>query len=163
MLQEKGQYKTQQHLSVIKTCICGKTTSTMGTLETLLHFKHITCASQKKKIIKKTQRKKGDGRKKTKANQEEAGNECNSCITSNTPSSKLHNIKKASPLQARNIKNQPASLGHCWVCWAMPSLWGTACTHPPLHLHPLSSLAIVLRAFVDATQCSFMGKRRARW
>lgn len=32
-------------------------------------------------------------RKKTKTNQEEAGNECNSCITSNTPSSKLHNIK----------------------------------------------------------------------
>lgn len=66
MLQEEGQYKTQQHLSVIKTCICGKTTSKMGTLETLLHFKHITCASQKKKIIKKTQRKKGDGRKKQK-------------------------------------------------------------------------------------------------
>lgn len=123
---------------------------------------HNLCFSEKI-IIKKTQRKKGDGRKKTKANQEEAGNECNSCITSNTPSSKLHNIKKASPLQARNIKNQPASLGHCWVCWAMPSLWGTACTHPPLHLHPLSSLAIVLRAFVDATQCRFMGKRRARW
>lgn len=28
-----------------------------------------------------------------KTNQEEAGNESNSCITSNTPSSKLHNIK----------------------------------------------------------------------
>lgn len=32
-------------------------------------------------------------KKKTKTNQEEAGNESNSCITSNTPSSKLHNIK----------------------------------------------------------------------
>lgn len=66
MLQEKGQYKTQQHLSVIKTCICGKTTSTMGTLETLLHFKHITCASQKKIIIKKLKGKKEMVEKKQK-------------------------------------------------------------------------------------------------
>lgn len=36
----------------------------------------------------------GVGGGETKTNQEEAGNESNSCITSNAPSSKLHNIKK---------------------------------------------------------------------
>lgn len=61
------------------------------TLETFLHFKHITCASHRKK--KKHWEKKEMVKKKTKTNQEEAGNESNSCITSNTPSSKLHNIK----------------------------------------------------------------------
>lgn len=74
-----------------------KTTTTMDasadTLETFLHFKHITCASHRKKAL----REERDGEKKTKTNQEEAGNESNSCITSNTPSSKLHNIKKPSP------------------------------------------------------------------
>lgn len=39
----------------------------------------------------------GAGGEKTKTNQEEAGNESNSCITSNAPSSKLHNIKKREP------------------------------------------------------------------
>lgn len=44
-------------------------------------------------IEKKALREERDGKKKKKTNQEEAGNESNSCITSNTPSSKLHNIK----------------------------------------------------------------------
>lgn len=66
------------------------------TLETFFHFKHITCASHWKKKSSKRRKKclkKKNTQKKTQTNQEEAGNESNSCITSNTPSSKLHNIK----------------------------------------------------------------------
>lgn len=55
---------TSNNYRVIK-CICAKTTTTMGastdTLETLLHFKHITCASHRRKKISKEER---DGRGK---------------------------------------------------------------------------------------------------
>lgn len=62
------------------------------TLETFFYFKHVTCASHREEKKKNLWEKK-EMVKKTKTNQEEAGNESNSCITSNTPSSKLHNIK----------------------------------------------------------------------
>ena len=58
----------------------------------------------------------GKKNKTTKTNQEEAGNESNSCITSNTLSSKLHNIKNqahsgfstSKPRQHRGDTAEPA-------------------------------------------------------
>lgn len=51
-----------------------------------------TCASRFKNKNTLKEERDGEG-KETKTNQEEVRNECNSCITSNTLSSKLHNIK----------------------------------------------------------------------
>ena len=66
------------------------TGASADTLETFLHFKHTTSPLIEEKRLDEKKELVG---KKTKTNQEEAGNESNSCITSNTPSSKLHNIK----------------------------------------------------------------------
>lgn len=62
---------------------------------------------------------------KTKTNQEEAGNESNSCITSNAPSSKLHNIKKREPGPSSQHQNPSRHRGGS----AEPA---EPCPRPPL-------------------------------
>jgi len=106
-----------------------------GTPGTFLHFKHTTCAAR--------------GEEEERENQEVAGNESNSCITSNTPSSKLHNIKNQAHSESSTSKTPPASRGRRRAGGAVPSLRGSARTHPPLHPFVFfSSLAVVLWVFV---------------
>ena len=85
------------------------TTALAMALKTFLHFKHTTLAillekagskGKQRRRRRRSEEERRRGRKgkkkktKRKNKSRRAGNESNSCITSNAPSSKLHNIKK---------------------------------------------------------------------